>query len=91
MTLLPLSIARRRSYEQGSALILVFWLLAMLGMVIVSMHAIVQHDVELTISQTQSFRARQIAEMGINFAMNPAVKKFDRAILEQSGPGAIIP
>jgi hypothetical protein len=70
---------------------MVFWLIAMLSMVIYSMHAIVAHDVELTISQSQAFRARQLAEMGLNIAMNPNVKKYDRALLEQSGErGSIV-
>jgi type II secretory pathway component PulK len=74
---------------------MVFWLIAMLSMIIYSMHTIVSHDLELTISQKNAFRARQLAEMGINWAMNPNVKKFDTAILQQGGGegggGGIIP
>jgi hypothetical protein len=71
---------------------MVFWLLAMLGMIIVSMMTIVAHDLELTISQKQAFRARQVAEMGLNWAMNPNVKKYDTAILQQSGDrGSLVP
>jgi general secretion pathway protein K len=91
MTTLPLNICRERAAQRGSALIMVFWLIAMLTMVIYSMHAIVSHDLELTISQKQAFRTRQLADAGVNWAMNPSVKKYDRKILEQAGGNSIIP
>jgi len=83
MTTQPISILRRRAARRGSALLLVFWFIAMLGMIIYSTHRIVVFDLELTVAQKQAFRARQLAEMGINWAMNPAVKEFDKEILNQ--------
>ena len=74
MTTLLISDCRRRSAERGSALIMVIFLITMLGMIVYAMHSIVKQDSDLAISQKQAFRARQVAEMGINWAMNPAVK-----------------
>ena len=76
------SRASRRS-RRGSALLMVLWLISLLGMIIYSTVAIVKLDGDLTIAQKQAFRARQLTEMGLNIAMNPAVKKFDRALLFQ--------
>lgn len=84
MTPLPFSNLRRRHFRAGSALIMVIWLISMLGMIVYAMLNIVKHDADLAIAQKQAFRARQVAEMGINWAMNPAVKKYDRDILEQT-------
>ncbi len=78
------SIIRRRPSQRGSALIMVIWLISMLGMIVYAMLNIVKHDADLAIAQKQAFRARQVAEMGINWAMNPAVKKYDRDILDQT-------
>ncbi len=84
MTPLPPSIVTRRHSRAGSALIMVIWLIAMLGMIVYAMLNIISQDLKLTIAQKQAFRARQVAEMGINWAMNPAVKEYDRDILDQT-------
>lgn len=84
MILQPVSrLPHRPRHQRGSALIMVIWLIFMLGMTITGMTRIVVKDMSLTIAQKQAFRARQLAEMGINWAMNPAVKEFDTAILNQ--------
>lgn len=76
--------ARRRfRRERGSALLLVMWLVTMLSMLIYSTVAVISHDVDITISQKKAFRARQLAEMGINIACNPVVKESDTALLNQ--------
>ena len=63
---------------------MVIWLVAMLSLIIYSTVRIVAHDMDLTIAQKQGFRARQLAEMGINIAMNPVVKEFDTALLNMT-------
>ena len=63
---------------------MVIWLIAMLSLIIYSTVRIVAHDMDLTIAQKQGFRARQLAEMGINIAMNPVVKEYDAALLNMS-------
>jgi hypothetical protein len=74
----------RRHCRRGSALLMVIWLIAMLSLIIYSTVRIVAHDMDLTIAQKQGFRARQLAEMGINIAMNPVVKEYDAALLNMS-------
>jgi general secretion pathway protein K len=86
MIALPLSERRRRFARRGSALLLVFWLVAMMGGIVYSTVVVVNQDLEMTLSQKQAFRARQLAEMGINLAMNPVVKEYDWGLLNQ-GPG----
>ena len=86
MKILPLSDLRRRHSRRGSSLLLVFWLVAMMGMLIYSATVVVSQDLEMTKSQKQAFRARQLAEMGLNIAMNPVVKESDFGLLNQ-GPG----
>ncbi len=80
----PLSDHRRRFAQRGSALIMVMFLITVLYMIVHAMHEIVTKDVNLAIAQQQAFRARQVAEMGLNWAMNPAVKPYDRDILDQT-------
>jgi general secretion pathway protein K len=80
----PLSDHRRRVAQRGSALIMVIFLITVLYMIVHAMHEIVTKDVNLAIAQQQAFRARQVAEMGLNWAMNPAVKEYDRDILDQT-------
>ena len=74
----------RRRRRRGSPLLMVIWLIAMLSLIIYSTVRIVAHDMDLTIAQKQGFRARQLAEMGINIAMNPVVKEYDAALLNMS-------
>jgi general secretion pathway protein K len=71
--------------QRGSSLLLVLWLIATMGMLVHSTVVVVNQDLEMTLSQKQAFRARQLAEMGINIAMNPVVKEYDYGLLNQ-GP-----
>ncbi len=86
MKLLPLSDLRCRHARRGSSLLLVMWLIGMMMMLIHSANVVVSQDLTMTMAQKQAFRARQLAEMGINIAMNPVVKEFDFGLLNQ-GPG----
>ncbi len=66
-----------RAGQRGSALIGVFWLMAVLGLAVFTTTQLVHNDMEIVISQKQSFRAGQLAEMGIQIAMNPFIQKYD--------------
>ena len=46
---------------------------------------VVSFDVDLATSQIHGFRARQLAEMGIAIAANPAVKRTDPLLKQMSG------
>ena len=69
--------ALRRARARGSALIIVFWLMAVLALFLFASIRLVSSDVDLVISQTLDFRAEQLCEMGIALAANPQVQRFD--------------
>ncbi len=77
------SIQNQRQREQGSALLLVFALIAILSYLIVTTMKVVQTDTDFTIAQKKGLRARCLGESGIAVAMNPVVKKTDYALLNQ--------
>jgi len=74
---------RWRRREGGSALIAVFWLMAILSLAVISTVYVVNSDIDIIVSERQAFRAIQLAEAGVAFAANPAVKEFD-PLLHQS-------
>jgi general secretion pathway protein K len=63
---------------------LVFALIAVLTYIIVATFRVVNSDVEFSISRKKGFRCRQLAESGLNLAMNPAVQRWDRALLQMA-------
>lgn len=63
--------------ERGSALLMVFWLMAILSLFLFASIQLVSSDVSLVISQKDSFRATQLCEMGIAIAANPTIQKYD--------------
>ena len=74
----------------GSALVAVLLLIAVLAMASIAAIRVVSFDAELATAQVHGFRARQLAEMGIAVASNPAVKRTDpllRQLSEESGEG----
>jgi general secretion pathway protein K len=73
-----------RRQEQGSALMLVFALIAMLSYLVFTTMRVVMNDIEFSIANKKGFRCRCLAESGINMAMNPVVKRTDTALLNQS-------
>jgi general secretion pathway protein K len=76
--------------SRGSALVAVLWLIAILAMASIAAIRVVSFDVDLATAQVHGFRARQLAEMGIAVASNPAVKRTDpllRQLSEENGEG----
>lgn len=74
----------------GSALVAVLWLIAILSLAAVAAIRVVSFDVEIATSQVHGFRARQLAEMGVAVGSNPAVKRTDpllKQYSEESGEG----
>lgn len=85
-----MKISRRSRFSRGSALVAVLWLIAILALASIAAIRVVSLDVDLATSQVHGFRARQLAEMGIAVASNPAVKRTDpllRQFSEESGEG----
>jgi general secretion pathway protein K len=85
-----MKISRPSRFSRGSALVAVLWLIAILALASIAAIRVVSLDVDLATSQVHGFRARQLAEMGIAVASNPAVKRTDpllRQFSEESGEG----
>ncbi len=79
-----------RPKASGSSLVAVLWLIAILAMASIAAIRVVTFDVELATAKVHGFRARQLAEMGIAVASNPAVKRTDpllKQLSEENGEG----
>lgn len=61
----------------------VLWLIAILAMACMTALRVISFDMELASAKIHGSRARQIAEMGIAVASNPAVEKRSDPILRQ--------
>ena len=71
--------------EKGSALIAVFWVIAVLSLSLVGVLKVVTFDTELVESQVHGKRAVQMAEMGIELAFHPQIRPND-PLLNQTFP-----
>ena len=76
-------LKRRVRSERAAALITVFWLIAVLSLLIFTTVRVLRNDVRLTISQKKAFRAMQLAEMGIAVGVNPATRETDLLLLNR--------
>ena len=61
----------------GSALIAVFWIMAILSLAVFSAVRVVYHDADVASSQVNGFEALQVAERGIAVAINPVIQRDD--------------
>jgi general secretion pathway protein K len=61
----------------GSALIAVFWIMAILSLAVFAAVKVVYNDADVAASQINGFDALQAAERGIAVAVNPAIEKMD--------------
>lgn len=85
-----MKLSNESNRKKGSALVAVLWLIAILAMASIAAIRVVSFDVDIATSQVHGFRARQLAEMGIAVASNPAVKRTDpllRQMSEENGEG----
>lgn len=78
-----LSMGRRSRREEGSALIGVFWLMAVLSLAVFTTTQLVHNDMEIVVSQKLSFRAGQLAEMGIAIGINPFIQEYDPLLYQE--------
>jgi general secretion pathway protein K len=72
------------SPPRGSALVAVIWLISILALAAMTAIQVVEFDSEIAGSRIHGFRARQLAEMGIAVAANPAVKLSDPLLKQMS-------
>ena len=70
----------------GSALLLVLFAIILLSGLITATVAFVSNDVDEYGALNKEFRARQLAESGLAFGIDPQVKNQDRALLDQEMP-----
>jgi general secretion pathway protein K len=78
------SFLLRRS--QGSALLLVLFAIILLTGLITATVGFVKNDVDEYGALNKEFQARQLAESGLAFGIDPLVKNEDRSLLEQQTP-----
>ncbi len=71
---------------RGAALMAVLWLIAILAMACMATLRVISFDMEIAAAKIHGSRARQMAEMGIAIACNPAIKPSDPLLhhLDQS-------
>jgi general secretion pathway protein K len=72
--------------HRGSALLLVLFTIILLTGLITATVAFVSNDVDEYGALNKEFRARQLAESGLAFGIDPQVQNQDRALLEQAMP-----
>lgn len=79
---------RHRADQQrsGSALLLVLFAIILLSGLITATVAFVSNDVDEYGALNKEFRARQLAESGLAFGIDPQVNNQDRALLDQVMP-----
>ena len=70
----------------GSALLLVLFAIILLSGLITATVAFVSNDVDEYGALNKEFRARQLAESGLAFGIDPQVNNQDRALLDQKMP-----
>ena len=72
--------------RSGSALLLVLFAIILLSGLITATVAFVSNDVDEYGALNKEFRARQLAESGLAFGIDPQVNNQDRALLDQQMP-----
>jgi general secretion pathway protein K len=75
-----------RAEKLGSALLLVLFAIILLSSLVTATVAFVGNDVDEYGALSKQFRARQLAESGLAFGIDPQVQNQDKALLEQVMP-----
>jgi general secretion pathway protein K len=71
------------SRTQGSALLLVLFVIILLSGLVTATVGFLKNDVDEYGARNKEFRARQLAESGLAFGIHPVVTDTDRSLLEQ--------
>lgn len=69
--------SRAITMKSGSALIAVFWIMAILSLAVFSAVRVVYYDADVAAAQLNGFEALQVAEKGIAVAVNPNIEITD--------------
>ncbi len=65
----------------GSALIAVFWIMAILALAVFSAVRVVYLDADIAVAQVNGFDALQVAERGVSVAVNPVIQRDDPLLI----------
>jgi hypothetical protein len=72
-----------RHQEEASALLLVLFTMLLVSSLVVSVIAFLKSSVDEYSAFNHQFRARQLAQSGLAFGINPQTEKIDKALLNQ--------
>ncbi|HEX3445781.1 MAG TPA: hypothetical protein VHS80_13780, partial [Chthoniobacterales bacterium] len=72
-----------RHQEEASALLLVLFTMLLVSSLVVSVIAFLKSSVDEYSAFNHQFRARQLAQSGLAFGVNPQTEKIDKALLNQ--------
>ena len=75
----------QRTSESASVLIAVFWLMVAMGITIFGAMVVLKSDLEVVGTEKASFRALQLAEMGIAVAAHEGIEKYDNILSQPPG------
>jgi len=76
---------RHSSFHRGSALIAVFWMIAVMGMVVLAGAKALQSDTQATRELRGRTFAKRLAQMGLEVARHPAIQ-MDDGLLHYTSP-----
>jgi general secretion pathway protein K len=80
----PRPVGRRQ--EDASALLLVLFTILLVSSLVVSVIAFLKSSVDEYSAFNHQFRARQLAQSGLAFGLNPQTENTDRGLLNQKAP-----
>ena len=73
--------------RRGSALVAVFWLIAVLGLIVFAAIQLVSTDAGVAASIKNAEQARRMAEKGLAIGTHPEVEKYDPVLAFENGSG----
>jgi hypothetical protein len=74
----------KRNKQQASALLLVLFTILLVSSLVMSVIAFLKSSVDEYAAFNRQFRARQLAQSGLAFGLNPQAENMDRALLNQT-------
>jgi len=73
----------------GSAMVAVFWIMAVLSLAVFAAVKVVYHDADVSTSQIHGFDAMLAAERGVAIAVNPATQKTEPMLAWSDGESGL--
>lgn len=82
----PVLTADRAPARRASALLAVYWVIAILSLAIFTGAQFLFVELEIQGNASLEFRAEQLADAGIALAMHPKMERWDPLLRQQTGP-----